>query len=270
MISDWFGRARFGVFVATAMALLSAFGGAPGSAGNDGRVFLSPESTTVPIGATFSVEIVAEPPAGTLAAWVVEFTYDPLVIEVHGCEPVEAPPGSVGAGDCRTEDRDPGDGLEDTARTFGAVLFTRSDGGFTEPVSLATFDFIAVGPSGSQSDLALAVEIFADADGGAHTPDLAGGVVDISIATQGDVNCDGEVDIADFGALMAHAAAVDGAPTACVGIGDPEETSGFAWGDVSCDGAVDAVDALSVLTHEIGIQLEQATEPCFDVGRAMA
>ena len=124
MTSDWFERARFGLSVASAVILLSAFGAAPSSAVEDGRLYISPASITVPTGATFSVDVVAEPPAETLAAWVVEFTYDRHVVEVLGCESVAVPPGSVGAGDCRTEDRNPGDGQDDTARTFGAVLFT--------------------------------------------------------------------------------------------------------------------------------------------------
>ncbi len=86
--------------------------------------------------------------------------------------------------------------------------------------------------------------------------------------TQGDVNCDGDVDVGDFGFLLEFAAGLnDGTtPGTCP---DLESTSissvGHPWGDVNCDDDVNAMDALFVLAHVAEVDLLQEAG-CTQIG----
>ncbi|MEO8458564.1 MAG: choice-of-anchor Q domain-containing protein, partial [Chloroflexota bacterium] len=90
--------------------------------------------------------------------------------------------------------------------------------------------------------------------------------------TQGDVNCDGNVDEFDFGDLIGFAAGLnDGLePEGCLNLTDPESNSGFGWGDVNCDTHVDALDALFVLEYTADLHtLVPAAQNCFPIGDVM-
>lgn len=233
-------------------------------------------SVEIPQGDTVEVSVIVEPPEQSLAAWVVEVHYNPNVIQVEpGCDAVNVPPGSVGNTSCDTLNRDAVDDLDDTARAFGAVLFTRSEVGFTTPQTLAKFEFIAVGPPGSHSSLEVTTTIFADADGVEYLPTTADGeilVTEPPPTIQGDVDCDGDVDFDDFDFVITFVAGFHdgtGEPD-CLNLGDEEDISGLPWGDVNCNLAVNAADALSVLAYQGGLLLGQASEPCFEVGEVMA
>ena len=84
---------------------------------------------------------------------------------------------------------------------------------------------------------------------------------------QGDVNCDGDVDEADFDFLLHFAADLnDGqTPGDCPNLGDFTVVAAiavFPWGDVNCDSAVDAIDALFILAHTAGIEMTPVAPSC--------
>jgi CSLREA domain-containing protein len=88
--------------------------------------------------------------------------------------------------------------------------------------------------------------------------------------TQGDVDCDGDVDLDDADGLLEFAAGIfDGEQSGCLDFGDTEANSGFPWGDVNCDGFVNAIDALFIVAFKEGIALPQAAGNCFPLGQTM-
>jgi CSLREA domain-containing protein len=88
--------------------------------------------------------------------------------------------------------------------------------------------------------------------------------------TQGDLNCDGTVDMDDFDLMLRYAADFHAGitPGACPNIGFPEPISGRGWGDVSCDDAENALDALYLIAHQADISLPLPAE-CHAVGEAI-
>jgi hypothetical protein len=84
--------------------------------------------------------------------------------------------------------------------------------------------------------------------------------------TQGDVDCDLDVDSVDALKQLRHVAGMSvSQEPVCPQIG-AEVASLF--GDVDCDGDVDSVDALKVLRHVAGLWVTQA-EPCPDIGTSV-
>jgi hypothetical protein len=86
---------------------------------------------------------------------------------------------------------------------------------------------------------------------------------------QGDINCDGEVDEADFTSLLRHIGSVIGGQQVppCPDVGD--SVSGFEWGDVNCDGKIDAKDALEIALFKAGVQTPAPPGGCSAVGDPM-
>jgi parallel beta-helix repeat protein len=80
--------------------------------------------------------------------------------------------------------------------------------------------------------------------------------------TQGDVDCDGDVDSADALKVLRHVAALSvSQEPGCPQIG----SAGLLFADADCDGDVDSVDALKVLRHVAALPVTQS-EPCADIG----
>lgn len=96
---------------------------------------------------------------------------------------------------------------------------------------------------------------------GTSTPTLPPNLI------QGDVDCNGVVELDDFELVIQFAASVwDGVTSGeCPDLGFPEQISGQPWGDVNCDDAVDALDALYVLAYVADAPL-QTPGGCFAVG----
>jgi CSLREA domain-containing protein len=88
--------------------------------------------------------------------------------------------------------------------------------------------------------------------------------------TQGDVNCDNQVNQDDFFFLLQFAAEIiDGTtPGACPDLGSALPAGGIPdfWGDVNCDDAVNAVDALHVLAFP---DIELPHPDCRDIGQSL-
>ena len=129
-------------------------------------VWLTPASVEVAPGGTFEVAVTTQPPTQSVAAWVVEVAFDPEVViaDNDGCDPIDTPGGAVGASGCQVVDSD-GDGDNDAAKIFGAVLFTRSELGLRTEAVFADLTFTVVGDPGVCSDLRVRAIIYADAQG---------------------------------------------------------------------------------------------------------
>ncbi len=87
------------------------------------------------------------------------------------------------------------------------------------------------------------------------------------VLTQGDVDCDGDVDSVDSLKQLRHVAGLSvSQEEGCPDIGT--DVAGHLFGDVDCDNDVDSVDSLKVLRHVAGMSVSQ-DEPCTDIGGAM-
>jgi len=86
---------------------------------------------------------------------------------------------------------------------------------------------------------------------------------DLPPLTQGDVDCDGDVDAVDSLKLLLYLASLTfQQDPGCPGVGADVAS---LFGDLDCDDDVDAVDALRGLQHVAAIAFTQ-NEPCTDVG----
>jgi hypothetical protein len=147
--------------------LLAAFlAGVPRAFADTNLVRVDPSGVAVAPGGSFHIGVVDDPPAATLAAWVIELTFDPAVVTTKGadCRSIATPGGAVGAFDCETADTN-NSGRDDTVKILGAVVFSRSGAGLTNESTLADITFQAVGGPGACSDLTLRILIHADAQG---------------------------------------------------------------------------------------------------------
>jgi hypothetical protein len=147
--------------------LLAAFlAGVPRAFADTNLVRIEPSGVAVAPGGSFHIGVVDDPPAASLAAWVIELTFDPAVVTTKGtdCRSITTPGGAFGVFDCETADTD-NDGRVETVKILGAVVFTSSNAGLTKESTLADITFQAVGGPGSCSDLKLRILIHADAQG---------------------------------------------------------------------------------------------------------
>ena len=138
----------------------------PRAFADNNLVRIDPSGVAVAPGGSFHIGVVDDPPAATLAAWVIELTFDPAVVTTKGadCRSITTPGGAVGAFDCETADTN-NDGRDETVKILGAVLFSRSQAGLVSESTLADITFQAVGGPGSCSDLTLRILIHGDAQG---------------------------------------------------------------------------------------------------------
>ncbi len=84
--------------------------------------------------------------------------------------------------------------------------------------------------------------------------------------TQGNVDCDPDVDSVDALKVQRHVAGLSvGQRPGCPAIGS--DVASF-FGDVDCDNDIDSVDALKILRYLAGMSISQ-TGPCPDIGTAL-
>ncbi len=146
--------------------LAASLAGVPRAFADTNLVRVDPSGVAVAPGGSFHIGVVDDPPAASLAAWVIELTFDPAVVTTKGadCQSITAPGGALGAFDCETADTD-NDGRDETVKILGVVLFSRSQAGLINESTLADITFQAVGGPGSCSDLTLRILIHSDAQG---------------------------------------------------------------------------------------------------------
>jgi hypothetical protein len=132
----------------------------------DNTVSTKPLRMLMPTEGEVTIEVVTDPPEQTVAVWVIELSFDPDIVsaESEDCDPINTPAGGVGASGCEIVDTDD-DGVVDTAKIFGAVLFTGTEAGLQEPATLADITFEVVGEPSECVDFRLRVNIHADAEG---------------------------------------------------------------------------------------------------------
>ncbi len=81
--------------------------------------------------------------------------------------------------------------------------------------------------------------------------------------TQGNIDCDPDVDSVDALKVQRHVAGLSvSQQRGCPAIGSDVA---FLFGDVDCDNDIDAADALNILRFVAGLSVSQ-TEPCSDIG----
>jgi hypothetical protein len=149
-----------------AILLAALLAGVPRAFADNNLVRIDPSGVAVAPGGSFHIGVVDDPPVATLAAWVIELTFDPAVVTTKGanCRSIATPGGAIGAFDCETADTN-NDGRDETVKILGAVLYSRSQAGLTDESTLADITFQAIGGPGSCSDLTLRILIHADAQG---------------------------------------------------------------------------------------------------------
>lgn len=141
-------------------------------------VGIEPAKATVAPGGSVTLDLVAEPPAAGLAAWVVNVVFDPSVIatESRKCDPLDTPAGSTGAIGCEAVDTG-ADGLSDVVKAFGAVIFSEGGGGLEERAVLAAITFGAVGSAGECSWLTVTAVDFRDPNSQPTNPLVSDGEI---------------------------------------------------------------------------------------------
>lgn len=136
---------------------------APEARAQDNVIRVDPTGVEVAPDGSFEVAIIADPPAGSLAIWVVEVAFDPDVLSTtsRDCDPINTPGGAIGAFQCIADDTDD-DGTNDTVKILGAVLFTGTGTGLIKESTLADITFDAIGDPGDCTDLTLRIRTTVD------------------------------------------------------------------------------------------------------------
>ena len=274
----WSAPAWLALLGLTALTVWLVTAGTASAGVTDGSVSISPQHATVGAGGTTSVDVIVEPPEGSLSIWIVEVAFDTDVVQVDdssgfNCEGADLPGGGVGASLCEGKQTD-GDPEPDSAVALGAFLANEGGTGvgLEETTTIATIHFDAVGEVGECSDLTIIVlpGNFLEPDESPATPELMTDVDICVIAGEtvlwGDLNCSGDVDAVDSLLVLRHDAGLTTNTGSCPAMGETITVEGetVPWGDLACSGAVDAVDGLLVLRFDAGLPAN--TGDCPDLG----
>lgn len=160
-----------------ALGLALAFRPGPAYA-DPNTVVLEPSGIEVAPGGEVTVQLIAEPPAGTLSIWAIDVVFDPDVVTTSSrdCDTLDPPADSTMIGLCVVEDEDE-DGVVETLTALGGLVFNDGSGGLKERTVLADITFTVVGSPGACTDLRLRVGIHADSEGEETNPLLSDGVI---------------------------------------------------------------------------------------------
>ncbi len=145
----------------------SSFVVRPGPALADANeVSISPGAIEVAPGGAVTVQLIADPPVGTLSIWAIDVVFDPDVVTTSSldCDTLDPPADSTMVGLCVVEDEDD-DGVAETLTALGGLVFNDGSGGLKERTVLADITFTVVGSPGACTDLRLRVRIHADEEG---------------------------------------------------------------------------------------------------------
>ncbi len=118
------------------------------------EVSISPSAIEVAPGGSATVQLIADPPAETLAVWIIDVVFDPAVLATSGrnCDTLDPPAGSTAVGFCAVSDEDE-DGLMETVTPLGAIVFNDDGSGLSSRTILADITFEIIGSPGACSDL---------------------------------------------------------------------------------------------------------------------
>ena len=155
----------------------SSFVARPGPALADANeVSISPAAIEVAPGGSATVQLIADPPAETLAFWIIDLAFDPDVVSTssRGCDSLDPPANSTAVGFCVVSDKDGNDVVE-TVKVAGAIVFNDDGSGLSERTVLADITFDVVGEPGRCTDLHLRVQFHADSEGEETNPLLFDG-----------------------------------------------------------------------------------------------
>ena len=186
--------------------------------------FVSIASATAQSGEEVTVSLTANVDEPGLAAFAINVTFDPAVIQPVSCNTESTAVCNLNYG-----------GAGNTVRVAGAALDP-----LLGPVEIAQISFLAVTETHSSTPLDIELVGFANDDLVDLIPETA--VLDGEIIVEaphlllGDVDCDGDVDVLDLLGILQFAAGMK--LPGCIGAGD-----------VDCDGDVDAVDALKLAQY---------------------
>ena len=130
------------------------------------EISISPAAVEIAPGGAVTVQLVADPPAETLAVWGIDVIFDPDVVTTSSlnCDTLDPPADSTMVGLCVVEDEDD-NGVVDRLTALGALVFNDGSGGLKERTVLADITFTVVGSPGACTDLRLRVRIHADEEG---------------------------------------------------------------------------------------------------------
>ncbi len=142
------------------------------------EVSISPAAIEVAPGGSATVQLIADPPAETLAIWVIDVAFDPDVVSMssRGCDSLDPLANSTTVGFCVDDDEDD-DGVMDTVKVLGAIVFNDDGSGLGERTVLADITFEIVGEPGRCTDLHLRVQFHADPEGEETNPLLSDGEI---------------------------------------------------------------------------------------------
>ncbi len=161
------------------LTVASSFVARPGPALADANeVSISPAAIEVAPGGSATVQLIVDPPAETLAIWVIDVAFDPDVVSTssRGCDSLDPLANSTTVGVCVVNDKD-GDGVVETVKVLGAIVFNDDGSGLGERTVLADITFEIVGEPGRCTDLHLRVQFHADPDGEETNPLLSDGEI---------------------------------------------------------------------------------------------
>ncbi len=149
----------------------------PGPALADANeVSISPAAIEVAPGGSATVQLIVDPPAETLAIWVIDVVFDPDVVSTssRGCDSLDPLANSTMVGVCLVNDEDD-DGVMKTVKVLGAIVFNDDGRGLGERTVLADITFEIAGEPGRCTDLHLRVQFHEDPDGEETNPLLSDG-----------------------------------------------------------------------------------------------
>jgi hypothetical protein len=146
-----------------------------GGGAQEPSVHLQPGGLAVPPGGTANVQIVGDPPGETLAAWIIDLTFDASVVTTtrEQCDTPNIPAEALGGAGCEPVDNN-GDGRNDTIKIFGAALYSGGQG-LTGVQTFADITFQVTGAAGSCSPLTLAITAYTDPGGAERPPQVTDG-----------------------------------------------------------------------------------------------
>jgi hypothetical protein len=161
------------------VAVASSFVAVPGRALADANeVSISPTAVEVAPGGSVTVQLIAEPPAETLAVWAIDVLFDSDIVTTSSlnCDTLDPPPDSTSVGLCVVSDEG-NDGVDETVTALGGIVFNDSGDGLSERTVLADITFEIVGNQGQCSDLRVAASIFVDSAGNPTDPLVFDGLI---------------------------------------------------------------------------------------------